>query len=205
MNNYEYIIAGLPSITLESKFQEGSTPDDIIAQIKSMCSKKDNALIDQLLDGFKDECLDHNFYYRALRSSNRFIREYFRFDLNVRNAKVKYLNQALGRPADMDVMVSTAQEPLDGGIFEEENAANAALNAGDILSREKGIDDLMWNKIGSIVLFDYFDIEVILAFIAKLHIIDRWYKLDAETGREMFKKLVNEVRSTFKGVQYTSE
>lgn len=205
MNNYEYIIAGLPSITLESKFQEGSTPDDIIADIKRSCSRKDNALIDQLLDGFKDECLDHNFYYRALRSSNRFIKEYFRFDLNVRNAKVKYLNQALGRPADMDVMVSTAEEPLDGGIFEEEDAVNSALNSGDILSREKGIDDLMWNKIGSLVLFDYFDIEVILAFIAKLHIINRWYKLDAETGREMFKKLVNEVRSTFKGVQYTSE
>jgi len=205
MNNYEYIIAGLPSITLESKFQEGSTPDTIIAEIKNGCSKKDNALIDQLLDGFKDECLNHNFYYRALRSSNRFIKEYFRFDLNVRNAKVKYLNQALGRPSDMDVMVSTAEEPLDGGIFEEESKVNAALNSGDILSREKGIDDLMWNKISSIVLFDYFDIEVILAFIAKLHIIDRWYKLDAETGREMFKKLVNEVRGTFKGVQYTEE
>ncbi|MCQ2147009.1 MAG: DUF2764 domain-containing protein [Bacteroidales bacterium] len=205
MNNYEYIIAGLPSITLESKFHEGATPDDIIAEIKNGCSKKDNAIIDQLLDGFKDECLNHDFYYRALSSSNKFIKEYFRFDLNVRNAKVKYLNQALGRPADMDVMVSTAEQPIDGGIFEEEAAVNAALNSGDILSREKGIDDLMWNKIGSLVLFDYFNINVILAFIAKIHIINRWYKLDAETGREMFKKLVNEVRGTFKGVHYTSE
>ena len=48
----------------------------------------------------------------------------------------------------------------------------------------------------------YFDMDVILAFILKLHIIDRWHLLDEQTGREMFRKLVDEVRGTFKGVDY---
>ncbi len=44
--------------------------------------------------------------------------------------------------------------------------------------------------------------NVILSFILKLHIIDRWHILDEQTGREMFRKLVDEVRGTFKGVEY---
>ena len=38
--------------------------------------------------------------------------------------------------------------------------------------------------------------------VAKMMIIRRWLILDEETGRIMFKKLVDEVRGTFKGVEY---
>ena len=136
-----------------------------------------------------------------------FIREYFRFDLNIRNAKVKYLNKALGRPADKDVLSfgeDTDQRVLDAAEAEFEEAADleTILNSGDILSRERGIDDLMWEKISDLTTFNYFDIDAVLGFITKLNIVARWYKLDEQTGREMFKKLVDEVRGTFKGVEY---
>ena len=45
----------------------------------------------------------------------------------------------------------------------------------------------------------YFDINVILGFLCKLHIVSRWAMLDEQTGREMFRKLVDEVRGTFRG------
>ena len=86
--------------------------------------------------------------------------------------------------------------------FEEAPALENALNSADILSRERGLDDLMWAKIDNLTLFNYFDIDVILGFIAKLNIVARWFKLDEQTGREMFKKLVDEIRGTFKGVEY---
>ena len=86
--------------------------------------------------------------------------------------------------------------------FEEAAALEAVFNFGDILARERGIDDLMWDKISSLTTFHYFDIEVILGFVAKLNIVARWFRLDEQTGREMFKKLVDEVRGTFKGVEY---
>ena len=60
----------------------------------------------------------------------------------------------------------------------------------------------MWDKILETTTFDYFDLEAILGFIARLHIIGRWFALDEKTGREMFIRLVNEVRDTFKGVKY---
>jgi hypothetical protein len=199
-------VASLPDITTGWKFGDKG-PQDYIEEIVCLCSDKDRELIDFLMSGYLDENLNAGFYAKALTHKDRFISEYFRFDLNVRNAKVKYLNKALGRPSDKDVMIfpETAPEKVMAAIteeFEESAALESVLNAEDILTRERGLDDLMWNKISSLTLFNYFDIEVILGFIAKLNIVSRWYKLDEQTGREMFKRLVDEVRGTFKGVEY---
>lgn len=206
MRNYEYIVASLPDITTGWKFGDKS-PQDYIEEIVSLCSKKDNDLIEFLLNGYKDENLNEDFYIKALTHNNRFIREFFKFDLNVRNAKVTYLNKALDRPAGKDVLTFSEDAPeavlmAVEAEFEEADDLETILNSGDILTREKGIDDLVWEKINNLTTFNYFDIEVILGFIAKLNIVSRWYKLDEQTGREMFKRLVDEVRGTFKGVEY---
>lgn len=206
MRNYEYIVASLPDITTGWKFGEKG-PQDYIDEIVSLCSQKDRELIDFLMSGYLDENLNGEFYAKALIHDDAFIREYFRFDLNVRNAKVKYLNKALERQADKDVLTFSEDAPqavLDAVEDEFEEAADleTILNTGDILSRERGIDDLMWEKIDSLTTFNYFDIDAILGFITKLNIVARWYRLDEQTGREMFKRLVDEVRGTFKGVEY---
>ena len=206
MNNYEYIIASLPDITTGWKFGEKG-PHDYIEEIISSCTEKDRKLIEFLMSGYLDENLNPEFYLKALTHKDKFIREYFRFDLNVRNAKVKYLNKALGRPADKDVLSfpeGTPEQVMEfiSEEFEEAAALDNVLGAGDILSRERGLDDLMWAKIDNLTLFNYFDIDVILGFIAKLNIVARWFKLDEQTGREMFKRLVDEMRGTFKGVEY---
>ena len=206
MANYEYIVASLPDITTGWKFGEKG-PEDYIEEIVSLCSDKDRQLIEFLMSGYLEENLNAGFYGKALTHKDAFIREYFRFDLNVRNAKVKYLNKALGRDAEKDVLLfgeDTTQAVLDAAAEEFEEAADleTILNTGDILSRERGIDDLMWEKIDSLTTFNYFDIDAILGFITKLNIVARWYRLDEQTGREMFKRLVDEVRGTFKGVEY---
>ena len=206
MSNYEYIVASLPDITTGWKFGEKG-PEAYIEEIVSLCSDKDRELIGFFLDGYRDESLCTDFYARALTHDNVFIREFFRFDLNVRNTKVNYLNKALDRPAGKDILTfpeETDQKILDavGEEFEESADLESVLNLGDILSRERGIDDLVWEKVDSLTTFNYFDIDAILGFIAKLNIVARWFKLDEQTGREMFKKLVDEVRGTFKGVEY---
>ena len=206
MNNYEYIVASLPDITTGWKFGE-KTPEDYIEEIVSLCSNKDRETITFLMDGYCDEKLNAEFYCEALQHKNAFIREFFLFDLNVRNAKVKYLNKALGREADRDVLTfgeDAAPKVLEATEkeFEEAAALEAVFAQADILSRERGIDDLMWDKISNLTTFNYFDINAILGFITKLNIVARWYRLDEQTGREMFKQLVDEVRGTFKGVEY---
>ena len=206
MNNYEYIVASLPDITTGWKFGE-KTPEDYIEEIVSLCSNKDRETITFLMNGYCDEKLNAEFYCEALQHKNAFIREFFLFDLNVRNAKVKYLNKALGREADRDVLTfgeDAAPKVLEATEkeFEEAAALEAVFAQADILSRERGIDDLMWDKISNLTTFNYFDINAVLGFITKMNIVARWYRLDEQTGREMFKQLVDEVRGTFKGVEY---
>lgn len=204
MHNYEYIVASLPDIAAGWKFGE-KTPKDYIEEIEALCDKKDVELIEFLQGGLEGRDLNADFYEKALAHNNSFIREYFAFDLNLRNAKVRYLNKALSRPADKDTITlltpsGDIRSELDS--FEESARLDAVLAAGDILSRERGLDDLMWDKIDALTTFNYFDINKILGFIAKLNIVARWFNLDEQTGRELFKRLVDEVRGTFRGVEY---
>lgn len=199
MNNYEYLIASLPDITPDWKDSGEMSGDAFVDWLREGCSDSDRKLIDFLREGFAAENLNKDFYLRALSHRDRFLREYFRFDLNVRNAKVEYLNRELGRTAGTDIFLT------DENGFEEEARLGAVLGSGDILSREKGIDELMWEKIESLTTFDYFDIDAILGFIAKLNIAMRWNRLDPETGREMFSRIVKEVRGSFTGVREAAD
>ena len=199
MNNYEYLIASLPDITPDWKDSGEMSGDAFVDWLREGCSDSDRKLIDFLREGFAAENLNKDFYLRALSHRDRFLREYFRFDLNVRNAKVEYLNRELGRAAGTDIFLT------DENGFEEEARLGAVLGSGDILSREKGIDDLMWEKIESLTTFDYFDIDAILGFISKLNIAMRWNRLDPETGREMFSRIVKEVRGSFTGVREAAD
>ena len=194
MNNYEYIVAGLPVLQQGPAQGSHDSAARILSSIREQLSARDNELVDLLLSGYESENLNAEFYSRALIPRNRFISEFFSYDLDLRNVKVEYLNKSLGRPADMDTVVPAGREDES---FEGRQEVMAVLENGDILRRERGLDDLMWKRIDEITVMDVFDIEAILGFIAKLKIIDRWDKLDPETGRELFRKLVEEIRSTY--------
>ena len=215
MSNFEYIISSLPYLTVDYKYAEGQGFSRVVEEIRENMGEKDNAVLDFLLKGFQGGELNPDFYARALSHPQKFIREYFRFDLNLRNAKVRFLNRTLGRPEEQDVITGLGTEEdqdLDtdlyrfhGGEFEEAAKVDTALSLGDLLSREKELDDISWEKISSLETFHYFDLTAVLAYIAKLHIADRWLALDEQKGRERFQQLVREVRGTFKGVHYTEK
>ena len=207
MNNYVYIIAGLPDFTPDWRQGEKSL-EEYLNQMKELLSEKDMETVRLIEDGFNKEKIGLEFYKEALAHSSAFIREFFQFDLNVRNAKVRYLNQALGRDPQKDVLSMADPDAEELGIeveepeFKEVARLQAILEGKDILARERGIDDLYWDKIDEITLFDYLNFSKILGMVVKMMIIRRWLILDEERGREMFKRLVDEVRGTFKGVEY---
>ena len=207
MNNYTYIIAGLPDFTPDWRQGEKSL-EDYLVQVKELLSEKDRETLRLIEDGFNKEKIGLEFYKEALANRSTFIQEFFQFDLNVRNAKVRYLNQALGRDPQKDVLSLADPEAEEKGIeieepeFKEAARLQAILEGKDILARERGIDDLYWDKIDEITLFDYLNFSKILGMVVKMMIIRRWLLLDEEAGRVMFKRLVDEVRGTFKGVEY---
>ena len=196
MDNYEYLIAGLPVLSSDWSAQTHLSAKALIDEIRSLSSDRDNALYDTLLSGYEEENLTPEFYKSVLSHPNSFLRDFFRFDLNVRNTKVRYLNERLGRPLDKDIVL----EGEEG--FEEADAVRSVLQGTDLLMREMELDKLMWKKIDELNLFDYFNVNVLLGYIAKLKIIDRWLSLDEKKGREMFRRLVDEIRGTFKGIDF---
>ena len=199
MSNFEYIIASLPYLTPGYHYAEGKGFQDVLGEIRRDLSARDNATLDFLLKGFDADSLDAPFYEEALHGGNRFLREYFRFDLNLRNAKVRYLNRQLARDAEQDVL------GIDGGEFTEAAKVESVLAEADLIAREKGLDGLTWAKVDALSTFHYFDLTAVLAYVTKLHIADRWLALDEARGRELFRKLVDEVRGTFKGVQFNEQ
>ena len=210
MNNYVYIIAGLPDFTPDWRQGEKSL-DEYLDQVRELLSDQDNEVLDFIIKGFDKDQIGLEFYKEALSHRLGFIRDFFLFDFNVRNQKVRYLNQALGRAPEKDVLKLTDPEAEENGLeaeepeFKESARLQKILEGNDILSRERGIDDLYWEKIDEITLFDYLNFDKILGVIVKMMIIRRWLILDEETGRAMFKKLVDEVRGTFKGVEYNEK
>ena len=204
MSNFEYIIASLPYLTADYRYEDGHGWKDVIDQIKENLSEKDTKQLDVLLSGFEADNLNADFYADVLSNSSKFIREYFRFDLNLRNAKVRYLNQALGRDQEEDVLIDRGQdeERFNGGEFDQAAKVEAALALTSLLDREKALDDVTWEVVDSLSTFHYFDITAVMAYVAKLHIVDRWLALDKEKGQELFRQLVKEIRGTFKGVQF---
>lgn len=210
MSNYEYIISSLPFLTADYNYAQGKDFGTVVSEIREDLGEKDAAAMDFLLDGFKEENLNADFYAKALSHPSKFIRGYFSFDLNLRNAKVRYLNRRLGRPDNQDVLTGEGVDyngdvdllQFRPGEFEEAQKVEFVLDQEDLLTRERGLDDIVWQKVDALGTFHYFDLTAVLAYIAKLHIVDRWLALDEEAGRELFQKLVKQVRGTFKGVKY---
>lgn len=216
MSNFEYIISSLPWLTADYKYAGGQGFTDVIEEIKENLGEKDTGILDFLLKGFQGENLDQAFYADALAHPCKYIREYFRFDLNLRNAKVRYLNRQLGRAPETDILSGEATQDNEsradidgflfrGGEFEEAIQVDSVLEGKDLIAREKGLDDIVWKKADSLSTFHYFDITAVLAYVSKLHIVDRWLALDEQEGRELFRKLVQEVRGTYKGVKYQEQ
>ena len=213
MSNFEYIISSLPYLTADFKYQEGQGFKSTVDQIRENISENDTEVMDFVLSGYDADVLGPDFYAQALSHPLKFVREFFRFDLNLRNAKVRYLNRALGRPDNQDLITGEGTEEdqdldidgyrFSGGEFEELQKVEDALASTSLLGREKALDDISWEKITQLETFHYFDLTAVLAYIAKLHIVNRWLALDQEKGRKLLRQLVNEVRGTFKGGNYT--
>ena len=189
MDNYVYIVAGLPELT--SGFEgTGFNYAAVKASIMELLSEKDQQLVALMEEGFNEDTLGAEFYTKAAASNNHFIREYFDFDGRLRNMKVNYLAKRLGKNGE-DFMVK-----LPEADFEEEKQIQDILADADFVQREQKMDELKWEKASDIARMDYFNMNAILAFLVKAKTVQRWAELDPAKGQEMFKKLVQEIRGS---------
>lgn len=192
MNNYEYIVASLPVVNQDNP--SGLDVDAIIEEIREQLSSSDRSLLDLFLKGYDQDSLGRDFYLQTRSSGNRFIRDFFNLDLAVRNARVAYINSSLGRPENQDIVLldeeGQAEEEICSGLDE-------ILRDSDILRKERAMDNYIFARIDEMSCFDLFNLNFILATVAKLKIVQRWIKLDPVEGEKMFREMVGRIRSTY--------
>ncbi len=189
MDNYVYIVASLPEIAVNyegAPFDYAAVKEDIV----ELLTENDQKLVELLEDGFDENTLGTEFYAKAAESKNRFIREYFDFDGRLRNMKVAYLAKRLDKQGGQYLV------DMPEADFEEESQIKDILDNADFVLREQKMDELKWEKASDIARMDYFNMNAILAFLAKAKTVQRWAELDKTKGEEMFRKLVKEIRGT---------
>lgn len=145
------------------------------------------------------------FYQEMLGHKNVFIRDWFELDQNIRNVLVALSCRKLGQAVDGQLVgdnsVSAAIRKNNSGDFglgREFSFIEKILTLYDdrnLLEREQGIDKLRWKMLDQMTVFEYFSIERVMAFFLKLQIAERWYRLDPETGKQMFDELLEDLRS----------
>lgn len=199
MENYHYIITGLPELVLNAD-NKGFSYDDIRESIYMSSGEKDRRLMEWFDFGADESNLNSHFYRAALKSKNRFIRQYFALDLEIRNRKVDFVSDKMNLDGQK-YKVSTSSN-IDLGLTQEQlDKLSGIFSNKNILEKEQLLDKFKWDYITDMNPYGTFNMDVILAFLAKGKLIDRWNKLDKKTGEEMFRKLVDEVRGTFKGIE----
>lgn len=154
-----------------------------------------------------ENLLTEMYYNYVLKTKNKFLKQWFEFNQNLTNILIglnckKYdfdtEKQLIGyNEVTKAIVKSNAKDfglsidiPYVSDIIVQAEKEN-------LMAREKGLDQIKWDKVEEITLFDYFTIEVVLAYTIKLDIAYRWLELDEEKGREMFSKIINDLKSGF--------
>lgn len=192
----------MPALRQDYVPSDGSCKSTI-EWIRSQMEGEELARTDFVISGFTPSSLTTEFYNKALKDKNLFIREFFKADLMIRNAKVDYLNRALGRATGVDkidIPEEDTNAQMDNGMDSE--AVREVFACDNLLERERMIDDFLWKKADQITLFDDFSLSGVLAVVAKLCIIQRWLSLDEKTGRQMLRTLVSNVRGTYGNIEF---
>lgn len=199
MQNYHYIIAGLPELVLNAD-NKAFSYQELREHIYHSSDEKDRRFIEWLEFGSKEENLTSVFYAKALKCKNRFIRLYFALDLEIRNRKVDFVSNKMSKEGEnYKVQV---KDGVDLNLSEQQLQKLTEIFANkNILEKEQQLDKFKWDYINELNPYGTFNMDVILAFLAKGQLIERWNKLDKATGEQMFRTLVDEVRGTFKGIE----
>ncbi len=143
-------------------------------------------------------------YSLCAASPCEFVRQWARFDRNLRNVVAAYTARVKGRTVADSLLTiegdevaltlgkSTAADfNLKGELDFAERLLAALGDVASVVEKERTIDMIRWEKADALAEDDTFGVPTILAYLIKVAIIGRWAKLDPRTGREMYDKLVN--------------
>ena len=143
------------------------------------------------------------YYEECEHSSCRFVKEWAEFDRTLRNVVAAIVAHSLDRSIESvtvgegDVVEqlhrsSAADFGLRGEIQYLDAVISAVNDEQNMVEKEHKIDLVRWEQAQQIASADYFNINAILSYVARINIVARWSLLDEKRGREMFERIKQE-------------
>ena len=144
------------------------------------------------------------YYEECARSKSRYMRNWSDFDRTLRNGAAAAVARATDRVvADSLVGGGDIVDQLqrssaaDFGLRGELSYIDAVISAVNdetiMVEKEHKIGLIRWEQAGELAAFDYFNLDAILSYLAKINIVARWSLLDPKRGREMLERIMAEL------------
>lgn len=140
------------------------------------------------------------YYAYAMKSGNKFVADWFSFNLTVNNVLValtarKYkLDVAPLIVGDTEICrMLRMSNARDFGLSTEVEYLETLMKISEVdelVEREKKIDQLRWSWMEEATFFNYFTIERLFVFLLQLEMIERWLSLDKEKGNRLFRSMI---------------
>jgi hypothetical protein len=153
-----------------------------------------------------EDYLSALYYACAMQSKNEFTSGWFELNLNIKNILIaltcrKYkLDKTAYIVGDNEtarkLRTSNARDFDLGDSLGYLPALLRIAEEGDLLLRERKIDQLRWEWLEEVTLYKTFDVENVLVYLLKLEILERWTTLDKETGEQSFRRLVGAMKKS---------
>ncbi|HOE58490.1 MAG TPA: DUF2764 family protein [Bacteroidales bacterium] len=143
----------------------------------------------------------------AAQTKNKFVSNWIKFERNVRNImaaltarkfKLNARSFIIGNDEFSQTLIKS--QARDFGLAQQFPYIEKLIQifeTNNLLEREKSLDLLRWSYLDELNTFHYFSIEIILAFILKFQMVQRWLRLDKEAGLAIFRRLLEDLENSY--------
>ena len=152
----------------------------------------------------EDELLYQFFAFAIERCGNKFVRDWYRLNLDITNILTALLARRQGwnvteyikGEGEVQEMIRE-NKTKDFDLTHEYDYVKELMrivDEPDPVRKEKMIDAFKWMWLDERTFFNPFSIESVFSYACKLAIQYRWAKLDVEKGKETFAQIIENLR-----------
>ncbi len=158
---------------------------------------------------FADDELMYQFLDYAIKTcSNKFIREWYRLNLDITNILTAMLARKQGwnvsdyikGTGEVQTMIrENKTKDFDlSHEYEYVKQLMKIVDEEDPVKKEKMIDAFKWVWLDEKTFFNPFSLEAVFAYLCKLVMQYRWASLNVEDGKETFRQIIENLRGDAK-------
>ena len=158
---------------------------------------------------FAEDFLAALYYKYGMQCKNKFVAEWFEFNLNINNILTALTCRKNGWDIKSaivgdNVVAETIRNSVSARDFNLKaeidyfDALVSISETANLLDREHRIDALKWNWLEENTFFSSFSIEKVLSFWLRCELMHRWDNLSMEEGAEIFRQMINDLKKDVK-------